>query len=289
MRGKAVDDGHFGFFTRITPAYAGKRVFSSAVSRCSWDHPRVCGEKLMLCHRLRPGRGSPPRVRGKAWRLPAAPGTQGITPACAGKSGPISASGRAIRDHPRVCGEKALHDGGILPAQGSPPRVRGKVFLPFVGSRHTGITPACAGKSFSAVRWQPSHGDHPRVCGEKYSLACCFWPASGSPPRVRGKGVQRDCPLVGMGITPACAGKSAYLSPEDTAGRDHPRVCGEKRNSSSPDNSYPGSPPRVRGKGRGTHSFLPFSGITPACAGKSGVGSGLDRPNRDHPRVCGEK
>ena len=167
MRGKAVDDGHFGFFTRITPAYAGKRVFSSAVSRCSWDHPRVCGEKLMLCHRLRPGRGSPPRVRGKAWRLPAAPGTQGITPACAGKSGPISASGRAIRDHPRVCGEKALHDGGILPAQGSPPRVRGKVVVSRNLCLLSGITPACAGKSELQALVLSGQRDHPRVCGEK--------------------------------------------------------------------------------------------------------------------------
>ena len=269
MRGKAVDDGHFGFFTRITPAYAGKRVFSSAVSRCSWDHPRVCGEKLMLCHRLRPGRGSPPRVRGKAWRLPAAPGTQGITPACAGKSGPISASGRAIRDHPRVCGEKALHDGGILPAQGSPPRVRGKVFLPFVGSRHTGITPACAGKSTPSLAVFGLHRDHPRVCGEKVCKEIAPLSVWGSPPRVRGKVHTSHQRTRQAGITPACAGKREIVVVQITVIQDHPRVCGEKAVELILSCHSLGSPPRVRGKVASDPDLTVRTGITPACAGKS--------------------
>ena len=167
MRGKAYKHFSSSNTTGITPAYAGKSCPFLRRTSPRRDHPRVCGEKLMLCHRLRPGRGSPPRVRGKAWRLPAAPGTQGITPACAGKSGPISASGRAIRDHPRVCGEKALHDGGILPAQGSPPRVRGKVVVSRNLCLLSGITPACAGKSELQALVLSGQRDHPRVCGEK--------------------------------------------------------------------------------------------------------------------------
>ena len=30
---------------RITPACAGKSAKAERTSRCSWDHPRVCGEK----------------------------------------------------------------------------------------------------------------------------------------------------------------------------------------------------------------------------------------------------
>ena len=51
-----------------------------------------------------------------------------------------------FEDHPRVCGEKS---GSLTVARaitGSPPRVRGKVFLRFVPRGRTGITPACAGK-----------------------------------------------------------------------------------------------------------------------------------------------
>ena len=175
----------------------------------------------------------------------------GITPACAGKSGPISASGRAIRDHPRVCGEKALHDGGILPAQGSPPRVRGKVVVSRNLCLLSGITPACAGKSELQALVLSGQRDHPRVCGEKYSLACCFWPASGSPPRVRGKEDTAGSLDAVRGITPACAGKR----------------CAKRL----PPCRYGDHPPRVRGKVLA--ALMPENrvGITPACAGKSGL------------------
>ena len=70
------------------------------------DHPRVCGEKVFLSVPATSVLGSPPRVRGKVnfsilRLLPFR-----ITPACAGKSPCICALIMALRDHPRVCGEK---------------------------------------------------------------------------------------------------------------------------------------------------------------------------------------
>ena len=53
---------------RITPACAGKSMMHSRNGRKVKDHPRVCGEKLMLMAVLMPSLGSPPRVRGKAKR-----------------------------------------------------------------------------------------------------------------------------------------------------------------------------------------------------------------------------
>ena len=49
----------------ITPAYAGKSDPEKQPGAARWDHPRVCGEKvlntfIMVCHV-----GSPPRMRGK--------------------------------------------------------------------------------------------------------------------------------------------------------------------------------------------------------------------------------
>ena len=52
-------------------------------------------------------------------------------------------------------------------AQGSPPRVRGKVFSNVNFFVRIGITPACAGKSFLIRCVSGEHEDHPRVCGEK--------------------------------------------------------------------------------------------------------------------------
>ena len=147
----------------------------------------MCGEKFGIsCNPSLIG-GSPPRVRGKVGSIAVFYIRCGITPACAGKSGPISASGRAIRDHPRVCGEKALHDGGILPAQGSPPRVRGKVVVSRNLCLLSGITPACAGKRAVPALFFRVCRDHPRVCGEKVTPSLFLALASGSPPRVRGK------------------------------------------------------------------------------------------------------
>ena len=51
-------------------------------------------------------------------------------------------------------------------------------------------------------------GDHPRVRGEEKLSTLLSHSMPGSPPRARGRGVslaQKGC---GVGITPACAGKS---------------------------------------------------------------------------------
>ena len=49
----------------ITPACAGKRTFQRFLRHLPRDHPRMCGEKLMVLPCLRLKSGSPPHVRGK--------------------------------------------------------------------------------------------------------------------------------------------------------------------------------------------------------------------------------
>ena len=193
--------------------------------------------------------GSPPRMRGKDGVNDSAQAVTGITPAYAGKSGFVSAVHLAIRDHPRVCGEKALSTFSSRKNSGSPPRMRGKVIAEAGHHQIGGITPAYAGKSRIPSSAPTRFWDHPRVCGEKY-IQC-----------TNGKHARR--------ITPAYAGKR-------TAGRnllfarwDHPRVCGEKGCCKFSSRNHSGSPPRVRGKGV-VHILVPEPlGITPAYAGKS--------------------
>ena len=112
MRGKEVDG--FGFFCGlgITPAYAGKSVFLALRSAISWDHPRVCGEKRCYHFGYSIRRGSPPRVRGKVSECYESMSPDGITPACAGKSGTLRNNRRNGEDHPRVCGEKSWGTSG---------------------------------------------------------------------------------------------------------------------------------------------------------------------------------
>ena len=57
------------------------------------------------------------------------------------------------------------------------------------GGHHTdeGITPAYAGKSDSQLVQTGQVEDHPRVCGEKFSVSHHTRVKIGSPPRMRGK------------------------------------------------------------------------------------------------------
>ena len=130
-----------------------------------------------------------------------------ITPAYAGKSLARRCVVPRSRDHPRVCGEKLPSVHIPVCRLGSPPRMRGKVFLGAVVGRAGGITPAYAGKSTRLLIQQLSLRDHPRVCGEKFRFEDVSRTARGSPPRMRGKDVWCRERADTDGITPAYAGK----------------------------------------------------------------------------------
>ena len=106
MRGKGVSNVSIARSTGITPAYAGKSELCVLVAELTEDHPRICGEKLLLVVCLAPVMGSPPHMRGKARKAALPRLDTRITPAYAGKSiiGNIIFFGGW--DHPRICGEK---------------------------------------------------------------------------------------------------------------------------------------------------------------------------------------
>ena len=233
----------------ITPACAGKSSAPFSPTASAWDHPRVCGEKLLLPPPDPPLLGSPPRVRGKATPSFCAVTDTGITPACAGKSGVDFDFYGWQEDHPRVCGEKCMRSKATLQPLGSPPRVRGKVSVNVPIFALQRITPACAGKRPQRGFFQSLQWDHPRVCGEKTTISTGQTANLGSPPRVRGKADALTVYAQDVRITPACAGKSMRRFPSDLLAQ--------------------GSPPRVRGKVAEDPHMLLQLGITPACAGKS--------------------
>ena len=208
MRGKASRGGLILKDDGITPAYAGKSIQTFQFVQYHRDHPRVCGEKLSISSAHISQTGSPPRMRGKARMILIHVNGERITPAYAGKRVRPCLTCFAHRDHPRVCGEK---QSGCVPC-----------------SARFRITPAYAGKSQCRASLAHLHGDHPRVCGEKAQTAQQTETRKGSPPRMRGKGVQPRDKRVAVRITPAYAGKSPKSRPATGPERDHPRVCGEK-------------------------------------------------------------
>ena len=127
------------------------------------------------------------------------------------------------------------------------------------------------------------------MCGEKVASSMITAILLGSPPRVRGKVALSNLQFTKIGITPACAGKRTTASAFPASVRDHPRVCGEKVINLISTLGFPGSPPRVRGKGLPLPIGQRRKGITPACAGKSGYKPPPKSKPKDHPRVCGEK
>ena len=131
------------------------------------------------------------------------------------------------------------------------------------------ITPAYAGKRRSLLRKTAERRDHPRVCGEKSDFAVIAFPVLGSPPRMRGKEKKDSITHSKKRITPAYAGKSQVRLCPDSKRKDHPRVCGEKK----------------EGKAEIARTLR----ITPAYAGKSSYANDNSYLPGDHPRVCGEK
>ena len=146
--------------------------------------------------------------------------------------------------------------------------MRGKGFMQSTTSWQAGITPACAGKSCINVVLCFFDWDHPRVCGEKKKEPELAINQTGSPPRVRGKGICLMEPAHSLRITPACAGKRMSCATMMFARWDHPRVCGEKTHGRCSGCWATGSPPRVRGKGENDTLDGCPDRITPACAGK---------------------
>ena len=149
MRGKLSLDLSPSALFGITPAYAGKTLYSIARLSRVQDHPRVCGENRSLKTSLFKNIGSPPRMRGKLGEWEQRKPIYRITPAYAGKTVSQGFLYSHCPDHPRVCGENPLCLFCKTAALGSPPRMRGKL-NPNVRSKiPVRITPAYAGKTFT--------------------------------------------------------------------------------------------------------------------------------------------
>ena len=133
--------------TRITPAYAGKSLAGLHDTPHVWDHPRLCGEKLIAISIFLCASGSPPPMRGKDEFDMDEVDDARITPAYAGKRACGGRDEKRRKDHPRLCGEKRSRRVLVDAAEGSPPPMRGKANGTASFSDGYRITPAYAGKS----------------------------------------------------------------------------------------------------------------------------------------------
>ena len=170
---------------RITPACAGTTSVFLSPRISTWDHPRVCGNHLLIIVAIIAVMGSPPRVREPLEYERRADGRDGITPACAGTTSTCLRPSGNRRDHPRVCGNHPTASCRVMPFAGSPPRVREPLFNVDNMRSETRITPACAGTTSKLISASLILRDHPRVCGNHGQYRRGLRRQRGSPPRVR--------------------------------------------------------------------------------------------------------
>ena len=187
MRGKRDCPTCHNSGYRITPAHAGKTLNATCFTSMTWDHPRACGENVLVRFSHCNETGSPPRMRGKLYSTEDKITVTRITPAHAGKTHRFLTAATARRDHPRACGENAGTEAGYSAMIGSPPRMRGKQAGSYYTIIEDGITPAHAGKTALHNAYCDAAKDHPRACGENRCLTYTDCPQGGSPPRMRGK------------------------------------------------------------------------------------------------------
>ena len=195
-------------FPGITPAHAGNTRSSIRTAGATGDHPRACGEYVVLEVAVLTFKGSPPRMRGIPFPVQGREQEPGITPAHAGNTHRCTPAWCRRWDHPRACGEYLNEDAKKLTFRGSPPRMRGIQLTARCWKLISGITPAHAGNTGGKSRWTPTTGDHPRACGEYLFRKPFDFLLVGSPPRMRGIPMQAACPVQLQRITPAHAGNT---------------------------------------------------------------------------------
>ena len=308
VRGKRIAEWVEQKLSRLIPARAGKTPSRKCCPMSASAHPRACGENRAAVGKLVTQEGSSPRVRGKRRQNREGSHRARLIPARAGKTNRTASSRRAIRAHPRACGENSRtvdHDGD---PDGSSPRVRGKLGRRQHGTIRQGLIPARAGKTRSRRRRIGRGWAHPRACGENAPMVAFASMPAGSSPRVRGKRHRRHRQPVHRGLIPARAGKTPSGRSWRRGRAAHPRACGENRLPRLPRALTMGSSPRVRGKHVHRHGHQLDRRLIPARAGKTvfrcfmysstqahPARAGKTRscswracPRPAHPRACGE-
>ena len=153
----------------IIPADAGSTIHEVILPYRFGDHPRGCGEHVLLRHSRNDRRGSSPRMRGALVPDRRLVVQQRIIPADAGSTRRSLAQRSSGWDHPRGCGEHRMVLNVVLKQKGSSPRMRGAQRMDARFSRASRIIPADAGSTLVCYFCNCLTRDHPRGCGEHSS------------------------------------------------------------------------------------------------------------------------
>ena len=186
MRGAPRPDSHEVLEWRIIPADAGSTGQARMKSGRQEDHPRGCGEHLLISGLSLANQGSSPRMRGAHMITSPACRNWRIIPADAGSTALFRSVRQCAWDHPRGCGEHNIVGGMYDLKKGSSPRMRGARFRRPLHGPPRRIIPADAGSTGRLGAMDVRREDHPRGCGEHSVVVDTPMFYRGSSPRMRG-------------------------------------------------------------------------------------------------------
>ena len=132
---------------RIIPAYAGSTSGRVRRAYLSWDHPRIRGVHASVSRIVNSIPGSSPHTRGPPSMNSCKVSHNGIIPAYAGSTHPLTLKPSAEWDHPRIRGVHTTMTKAEIGCIGSSPHTRGPLYGVCQVGIKTRIIPAYAGST----------------------------------------------------------------------------------------------------------------------------------------------
>ena len=149
----------------------------------------------------------PPHARRRGGWCSPKPILRGITSACAEKRSLFLAAGVRPRNYLRMRGEECKLLGKSRSSVELPPHARRRVHGPSSRRAYTGITSACAEKSFHALLYTEPRGNYLRMRGEESPHSMNGVKTLELPPHARRRVPRSKNGFFYPGITSACAEK----------------------------------------------------------------------------------
>ena len=170
---------------------------------------------------------------------------------------------------------------------GSPPVVRGLLWMTLPRGGVIWFIPGRAGSAHGSSLGRHPISVHPRSCGVFYLPMALFIFLIGSPPEVRGLPSRFLEQSSFSWFTPGRAGSAFQWTLIEPIFAVHPGSCGVWVTWKGWQSSRPGSPPVVRGLLNLLPVFLVCERFTPGRAGSVTGPMEDPMPKKVHPRSCG--
>ena len=156
---------------RFIPACAGNAAATRPPIWCMSVHPRMRGERDLLCFSLKGRGGSSPHARGTPRDRRLHLRVNRFIPACAGNAFCAEVVHRLRPVHPRMRGERQTVIDEIMSYCGSSPHARGTLTPTEENQLRERFIPACAGNAGGCSSAEPESSVHPRMRGERSTFA----------------------------------------------------------------------------------------------------------------------